>query len=56
MPKRNASRRSPDCLVKRHPFEICYNEVEEVDWETWREVLDAREKWRVLSVGWEQAE
>ncbi len=41
-----------DALPKKHPFEIRYTAVEKVDWETCREVLDAREKWQVLSQGW----
>ena len=42
-----------DNLPEKHPFEIRYTEkVEKVAWETYREVLDAGEKWRVLSEGW----
>ena len=42
-----------DALPEKHPFEIRYaDKVEKVDWETYREVLDAGEKRRVLSEGW----
>ena len=41
-----------DALPQVHPFELRYTDVEKVDWETCREVLDAGEKWRVLSQGW----
>ena len=41
-----------DALPEMHPFEIRYTDVEKVEWETCSEVLDADEKWRVLSEGW----
>jgi superfamily II DNA or RNA helicase len=41
-----------DAVPEQHPFDIRYTSVEKVDWETCREVLDAGEKWRVLSEGW----
>lgn len=41
-----------DELPKTHPFEIRYTQVEKIDWESWREVLDASEKERILSQGW----
>ena len=41
-----------DALPEMHPFEIRYTHVEKVEWETCSEVLDADEKWRVLSEGW----
>lgn len=42
-----------DAVPKKHPFEIRYTDkVEKVEWETCSEVLDAGEKWRVLSKGW----
>ena len=41
-----------DALPEMHPFELRYTHVEKVDWETCTEVLDADEKWRVLSQGW----
>jgi len=44
-----------DALPTMHPFELRYSQVEKVDWETCRDVLDAKEKWRVLSQGWEKS-
>jgi superfamily II DNA/RNA helicase len=41
-----------DAVPEQHPFDLRYTSVEKVDWETCREVLDAGEKWRVLSEGW----
>jgi hypothetical protein len=39
-------------VPEMHPFELRYTKVEKVDWETCEQVLDAGEKWRVLSEGW----
>lgn len=41
-----------DEVPEMHPFELRYTKVEKVDWETCEQVLDAGEKWRVLSEGW----
>ena len=41
-----------DDVPDRHAFELRYTEVEPVEWETCEQVLDAAEKWRVLSEGW----
>lgn len=41
-----------DELPKSHPFELRYTQVEKIDWESCREVLDAGEKQRVLAEGW----
>ncbi len=41
-----------DDVPDRHPFELRYTKVEPVEWETCEQVLDAGEKWRVLSEGW----
>ncbi|MCI0728578.1 MAG: phospholipase D-like domain-containing protein [Chloroflexi bacterium] len=46
------ARKIIDALPKKHPFEVRYTTVEKVDWETCRDVLDAAEKYRVLSQGW----
>lgn len=35
-----------------HPFQLRYTAVNKVEWETCEQVLDAGEKWRVLSQGW----
>lgn len=35
-----------------HPFQLRYTAVKKVEWETCEQVLDAGEKWRVLSQGW----
>lgn len=41
-----------DSVPELHPFELRYTDVEKVEWETCEQVLDAGEKWRVLSEGW----
>lgn len=41
-----------DALPNAHPFEVRYTQVEKIDWESCREVLDAEEKVRLLSAGW----
>ncbi|MDL1959389.1 MAG: hypothetical protein LWX01_10430 [Deltaproteobacteria bacterium] len=41
-----------DVLPKSHPFEIRYSGVEKIDWESCRNVLDQREKERILKKQW----
>jgi len=41
-----------DALPKSHPFEIRYSKVEKIDWESCRNVLDQREKERILKKQW----
>jgi SNF2 family DNA or RNA helicase len=41
-----------DQLPKSHAFELRYTQVEKIDWESCRTVLDASEKHRVLAKGW----
>ena len=41
-----------DAVPEQHPFELRYTKVEQIDWESCRQVLDAQEKRRVLSAGW----
>lgn len=41
-----------DAVPQSHPFELRYTQVEPIDWESCRAVLDAQEKRRVLGVGW----
>ena len=41
-----------DALPKSHPFEIRYAKVEKINWESCAQVLDKREKERVLKAGW----
>ena len=41
-----------DAIPRRHPFELRYTHVEPLDWESCTRVLDAGEKYRVLSQGW----
>jgi len=41
-----------DSVPEYHPFDLKYSEVEPVDWETCRLVLDANEKKRILMQGW----
>jgi superfamily II DNA or RNA helicase len=50
--ERDQAKRIIDELPKSHPFEIRYTQVEKIDWESCRKVLDASEKQRVLSAGW----
>ena len=50
--ERERAKKIIDELPKAHPFEIRYTQVEKVDWESCRQVLDAGEKRRVLSAGW----
>jgi hypothetical protein len=46
------TRKTIDALPKSHPFEIRYSEVEKIDWESCRNVLDQREKERILKKQW----
>ena len=46
------ARKTIDALPKSHPFEIRYSEVEKIDWESCRNVLDQREKERILKKQW----
>ena len=41
-----------DAVPQYHPFEIRYSKVEKIDWESCREVLDQREKERILKKKW----
>ncbi len=41
-----------EAVPQQHPFELRYTDVEAIDWESCRQVLDAQEKRRVLSAGW----
>jgi superfamily II DNA/RNA helicase len=41
-----------DQLPKNHPFEVRYTNVEKVDWESCRRVLDEAEKKKALLKGW----
>jgi hypothetical protein len=42
------AKKTIDALPKSHPFEIRYSEVEKIDWESCRNVLDQREKEQIL--------
>ena len=46
------ARKTIDALPKSHPFEIRYLGVEKIDWESCRNVLDQREKERILKKQW----
>ena len=46
------ARKTIDALPKSHPFEIRYSKVEKIDWEFCRNVLDQREKERILKKQW----
>jgi superfamily II DNA/RNA helicase len=41
-----------DAIPQSHPFDLRYTQVEPIDWESCKEVLDAQEKRRILSQGW----
>ena len=50
--EKEEARKIIDALPKSHPFEIRYAKVEKINWESCAQVLDKREKERVLKVGW----
>ena len=50
--ERERARKIIDQLPESHPFEIRYTQVEKVPWETCKQVLDSRERTRLLSLGW----
>ena len=50
--EKERARKIIDELPRSHPFEIRYTQVEKIDWESCRQVLDAAEKHRVLATGW----
>jgi hypothetical protein len=50
--EKEEARRIIDALPKSHPFEIRYAKVEKINWESCAQVLDRREKERVLKAGW----
>jgi allophanate hydrolase subunit 1 len=41
-----------DAVPQSHPFEIRYADVEKIDWESCRKVLDRLEKKRILKKCW----
>ena len=41
-----------DNLPTQHPFEMKYNKIENIDWESCSEVLNNIERKRVLKKGW----
>jgi hypothetical protein len=47
-----AAKKIIDAVQPRHPFDEKYNRVEELDWESCVEVLNAQEKLDVLKAGW----
>jgi hypothetical protein len=49
----DAARKTIDAVPKKHPFQLRYHTVEKVDWESCARVLDAEERKRFLSQGWE---
>jgi hypothetical protein len=46
------ARKIIDVLPPVHPFEVRYTQVEKLDWEACRQVLDRAEQVRVLRQGW----
>lgn len=41
-----------DAVPKQHPFELRYNQVKRIDWESCSTVLDSKEKKKCLMNGW----
>lgn len=41
-----------DAIPKQHPFELKYNKIDKVDWESCAKVLDSKEKYKHLMRGW----
>lgn len=41
-----------DAVPKQHPFELRYNQVKKINWESCATVLDNREKTKYLMTGW----
>ncbi len=50
--REEAKKRINDLAEKKHPFELRFSEVKNVDWESCADVLDKREKLRALTQGW----
>ena len=46
------AKRVIDAVPKRHPFEMRYDRIENVDWESCSRVLDAASQLEVLQKGW----
>ncbi|HRR42081.1 MAG TPA: C-terminal helicase domain-containing protein, partial [Syntrophales bacterium] len=46
------ARRIIDAVPKRHPFEMRYDRIENVDWETCSKVLDSTSQLEALQKGW----
>ncbi len=41
-----------DAVPEQHPFELRYNQIEKVEWESCSRVLDANERKKCLLTGW----
>lgn len=41
-----------DSIPRKHPFELKYNKIDKVDWESCAKVLDSKEKRKHLMRGW----
>ncbi|MBU2054787.1 MAG: DUF5615 family PIN-like protein [Proteobacteria bacterium] len=46
------AKRVIDAVPKRHPFEMRYDRIENVDWESCSRVLDSASQLEALRVGW----
>jgi len=46
------ARRVIDAVPKRHPFEMRYDRIESVDWESCSRVLDSASQLEALREGW----
>jgi hypothetical protein len=46
------ARRIIDAVPKRHPFEMRYDRIENIDWESCSRVLDAASQMDALMKGW----
>jgi superfamily II DNA or RNA helicase len=47
-----AAKKTIDAVPKKHPFELRYDAVKKVDWESCTTVLDSDERKRILCSGW----
>lgn len=47
-----SARRTIDAVPERHPFEMRYNKIEKVEWESCSEVLNSYSKKKFLMEGW----
>lgn len=46
------AKKTIDAVYKQHPFEIKYNQIKKVPWESCARVLDTVDRRRYLKQGW----